>query len=836
MKKRVAAVILSMCLCMATGVQGAVIFDDGMSDTQAVPETVGFMSEEKESDSIETAEPSLEPEISGTVTVSPGPEDTSGIEFPEEEITPSPEPELPEEEITPSPIPDDSDIEIFEPGTPTPSPEVTPTPTDDTEEPDIFTSGDAGLYGLSVTSSTEVDKDDWEKADVANNRYKLRKADGTYYTSEDGIVYIKTVNDKTAPAEDAAAHEGYEGYYLFSAEGYMVTGQVTIQPGTKGYSLTTEEEFFFMDAVHASALAEGTVVDATNCSPLNTNMGQMQTKYWLWTGSAFRYYDSTGKFLSVAELKEINLDKGTYTGYYSIEGSYYCLDEDGAPIVGDVEITEGTKPGDYYFQETTGENGIAGAMLRGQWHHRTTDKGEQWRYFKADGRLYERGIVATRLDDSMGDYKYLLGAAGYIQKNKMLKASNGYYYASDENGRVITNSIAKFGNARYYFSSDGRRVIWQNCWHRCPGADNRMYYFGSTPGKISEKTGWQLVTNSAGKPYGWFYFASNGEHYMDQWAGDAYFKPTGQLASGILEVNGKIYFFKVSTTSEHYGTIFRNTMISYKSKWYYAGPKGILAQNRWIKYDGNYYYFQDDCTLKTNAFVQRGNTYGYVDSSGKFCTGWVVVNNAKNQVRYLNPDGLGFLKNTSKVIDGLRYYFDSNGNRRNDLTSIIKGPYYVEVDRVNGVMTIYDKNKTTPVKSIRVSVGLSYTPTPTGTYTLSRSLRWQPLMGPSWGQYGTHVVGAGQGGIFVHSVACSAANSYNLPAGEYNKLGNPASHGCIRCCVADAKWVYDNCNGATIRIFDGTYKADEVFKGPLGRPALVPLTGSMNFDPTDPAV
>ena len=88
-----------------------------------------------------------------------------------------------------------------------------------------------------------------------------------------------------------------------------------------------------------------------------------------------------------------------------------------------------------------------------------------------------------------------------------------------------------------------------------------------------------------------------------------------------------------------------------------------------------------------------------------------------------------------------------------------------------------------------------------GTYRLSRSLRWQPLMGPSWGQYGTHVDGCGQGGIFIHSVAGSTKSVYNLPSWEYLKLGNPASHGCIRTCVADAKWVYENCNGATIHIY-----------------------------------
>lgn len=173
------------------------------------------------------------------------------------------------------------------------------------------------------------------------------------------------------------------------------------------------------------------------------------------------------------------------------------------------------------------------------------------------------------------------------------------------------------------------------------------------------------------------------------------------------------------------------------------------------------------------------------------------------------------------------------------MTNIYKSGYTVEVDRVNGVMTIYaDANRTIPVKTIRVSVGNPGTDTPTGRYKLTRYSRWQALMGPSWGQYGTHVDGAGQGGIFVHSIACGSANSYNLPVSAYLKLGSPASHGCIRTCVADAKWVYENCNGSTIYIFDGTYKSDEVFKGPLGRRAITPLRGIKNggyYDPTDPA-
>ena len=148
-------------------------------------------------------------------------------------------------------------------------------------------------------------------------------------------------------------------------------------------------------------------------------------------------------------------------------------------------------------------------------------------------------------------------------------------------------------------------------------------------------------------------------------------------------------------------------------------------------------------------------------------------------------------------------------------------------------MTVYtNSSKTIPIKTIRVSVGKAETPTPLGPYTIKRADRWQLLMGPSYGQYGSHVTG----GIYVHSIACGQPNPYNLPAAEYMKLGNPASHGCIRCCVADAKWIWENCNGSRIKIIDGVYSDKNTTKGPLGRNPITPLRGSGNFDPTDPSV
>lgn len=56
----------------------------------------------------------------------------------------------------------------------------------------------------------------------------------------------------------------------------------------------------------------------------------------------------------------------------------------------------------------------------------------------------------------------------------------------------------------------------------------------------------------------------------------------------------------------------------------------------------------------------------------------------------MNPQTGAVYKNMTKTIDGVNYRFDKYGNRVNDRTSEFKrSNYYLECDRVNGVMTIY---------------------------------------------------------------------------------------------------------------------------------------------------
>lgn len=669
-----------------------------------------------------------------------------------------------------------------------------------------------------------------------------------FYTAADGIVKIST----------EYKGETHTGYYLFDEEGILVTGQAEVKEKSSADEEPTSDaaQSAGEDAAGEDAAGEETEAQAnqsyfttadeavvyTGCegeaiTPYTSTVGQQEKSVWKWTGTYFQYYDENGNLETIAQLEAKAKAAGTYTGYFKINEDYYCLDSEGKPQTGEITLTVNGESNLYYFDPASSD--IPGKMFHNGWLRSDTTKGERWLYFKkgnvpADiGKYYKRGVVATAIPEK-GTGDYLLDANGYVLKSVMKKAQNGAYYCTDSNGQIYRNKLVKYGNFRYYFGSNGKRATWTKRWAK---ADDHYYYFGSTPGRVVEKHGWQKLVSTSGKFLGWLYFDSNGNHYTDKWTSAGYyFKPSGKLASGLTEIDGKKYIFESSTSAEHKGKIYKSTMVRYKKKWYIASSKGSLYKSGWRKYSGNYYYLKE-CVVQTNQFMKKNGVNGYLDANGKYTRGWVIVSNANNLVRYIDPSGNGFARNKSMRVNGILYYFDSNGYRITDLTNRYRGPYSVQVDRVNGVMTVYaDSARTIPVKTIRVSVGLAGTPTPTGNFTLSRSLRWQPLMGPSWGQYGTHVDGAGQGGIFVHSVACGQANSYNLPAVEYNKLGSPASHGCIRTCVADAKWVYENCNGAPISIIDGKYKADDAMKGPLGKKALTPLRGAANFDPTDPAV
>ncbi len=128
--------------------------------------------------------------------------------------------------------------------------------------------------------------------------------------------------------------------------------------------------------------------------------------------------------------------------------------------------------------------------------------------------------------------------------------------------------------------------------------------------------------------------------------------------------------------------------------------------------------------------------------------------------------------------------------------------YYITVDLTNQIVTVYDNGNTSEsgiARQMICSSGKSGTATPTGTYTLptkaysSERTEWYYFSKyKCYAKWATRIVG----GILFHSVLYSASKR-GPTSSSVNALGKPASHGCIRLRVADAKWIAQNCPAGT---------------------------------------
>ena len=157
-----------------------------------------------------------------------------------------------------------------------------------------------------------------------------------------------------------------------------------------------------------------------------------------------------------------------------------------------------------------------------------------------------------------------------------------------------------------------------------------------------------------------------------------------------------------------------------------------------------------------------------------------------------------------------------------------KSPYYIVVYTGSQSAVVYGKDSTdgynVVVKSFTVSTGKKSTPTAKGMYHIRAKYRWKTLNGPCYGQYCSSI----SPHYLFHSVPYVKKTVNTLYNNSYDKLGKAASHGCIRMCVRDSKWIYDNCPiGTQVRV---VWKS-----GPKGAGVPKRSTGKkfLGWDPSD---
>ncbi|RHS48924.1 hypothetical protein DW962_14055 [Blautia sp. AM46-5] len=545
-------------------------------------------------------------------------------------------------------------------------------------------------------------------------------------------------------------------------------------------------------------------------------------------------------------------------GWYQIENRWYMLKNDGTRDTSKVNWQQIN--GSWYFLKADGSRDTSKTGMQtginGKTYFLNAEGVPQNGFQTVNGVAYYFDVQAGTARQLGNNWQQMNGAWYWIENGRVAtgwRVINGkWYYLNPADGRMLTG-FYKDATGQLFYSDGSGAMLSTTGWYQLNGTWYWVNGNGSlATGWINVGGTWYYMGENGAMKTGWYqvkgvWYYSNGSGAMQTgWLNRGgtwyYLTGSGAMATGWINLGGTWYYLNPGN-----GDMVGAGWHLINNKWYYFGGSGAMYSNRWI---GNY-YVGGNGEMLTNTWVgsywvgadgkwipnydpdvnanwvKSGNTWYYQRPDGsKLTNSWKRINGSWY---YFGADGA--MTTGWKYVDGYKFYFGTDGKMVQDVDKLIgkQSSYRITVNRVKCQVTVYAANETgnycIPVKTFTCSVGKAGTPTHAGTYATLKKQNPVELMGPSWGKYGTQINNYGD---WFHSVACSNPDpTYALAAGNYNMLGQPASHGCVRLCVRDAKWIYDNCGLYTrVDISDTEYT-------PFDKAPTIKIPASQNWDPTD---
>ena len=545
-------------------------------------------------------------------------------------------------------------------------------------------------------------------------------------------------------------------------------------------------------------------------------------------------------------------------GWYQIENRWYMLKNDGSRDTSKVNWQQIN--GSWYFLKADGSRDTSKTGMQtginGKTYFLNAEGVPQNGFQTVNGVAYYFDVQAGTARQLENNWQQMNGSWYWIENGRVAtgwRVINGkWYYLNPADGRMLTG-FYKDATGQLFYSDGSGAMLSTTGWYQLNGTWYWVNGNGSlATGWINVGGTWYYMGENGAMKTGWYqvkgvWYYSNGSGAMvTGWLNRGgtwyYLTGSGAMATGWINLGGTWYYLNPGN-----GDMVGAGWHLINNKWYYFGGSGAMYSNRWI---GNY-YVGGNGEMLTNTWVgsywvgadgkwipnydpdvnanwvKSGNTWYYQRPDGsKLTNSWKRINGSWY---YFGADGA--MTTGWKYVDGYKFYFGTDGKMVQDVDKLIgkQSSYRITVNRVKCQVTVYAANETgnycIPVKTFTCSVGKAGTPTHAGTYATLKKQNPVELMGPSWGKYGTQINNYGD---WFHSVACSNPDpTYALAAGNYNMLGQPASHGCVRLCVRDAKWIYDNCGLYTrVDISDTEYT-------PFDKAPTIKIPASQNWDPTD---
>lgn len=707
--------------------------------------------------------------------------------------------------------------------------------------------------GKTGTYYFETEGEDPAKDELGSMQQGI--CEGKVFSPELKKNELVTIKFEDGSIDDYYADE--DGYAIWSTT--QKVGDVTYLFGNDG---TRVKEAGFQTVTDENNVSHTYYLNADSTVSLgNYNSYQQgdRTISWLTVGSTWYLVDAeTGELLS---------------GWQKVDTALYYMKPAAFDANGDL------KDGSFEMETGNQKTKAGWVKIDGKWYSIQSWGGVRTGWFNYDGNKYylhedghmEENVLnldgtlyffqswgGVRVNDVVeyeGDY-YYVGEDGAVSatpgwKKIKIDKETIWYWTTEDGGKLLTNSWLDYNGNSYYLKADGKMA--SNEW-----LDN-TYYFRSWG--AAYKNAWAKVKNV------WFYFDGNGKKYTSGWLeykGNKYYlKSDGTMLSNEW-LDGKYYF-------KSWGGMYKNEWgkdgntwywfnadgtkrtqegwLFYDNNYYYLNDKGAM-QIGWVNYDGNYYYMKSWGGMAHDEWILHDKNWYYFKSwGGMYHDQWLTLNGSQYYFRSWG----GRYQNCTVTINGKEYKFDASGRKitegweyigkyrryrkadgslMEDVTSIFNpSSKYITVDRTRGRVTIYGYNSATgsydtPIKSMICSVGNPISNTAAGTYKIGWQLKKKEMNGEDykcWAPYVSQIYDA----VYFHGVASSTPDLNMISAVDFNSLGSPMSHGCVRLAAIDAKWIYDNVSsGTTVRIGDN-------LDYPLTNPTRYTWTGgAFGSDPT----
>ena len=657
----------------------------------------------------------------------------------------------------------------------------------DTKEKAGWQQPEEDWYYLKEDGTVDTSKTGWVQ--IENVWMKASKGvaaiqNAGWYQIENSWYMLK--NDGTRDTSKVNWQQINGRWYFLKADGSRDTSKTGMQTGINGKTYFLNEDGVPQNGFQTvNGVAYYFDVQAGTARQLGNNWQQMNGSwYWIENGrvaTGWRVINGKWYYLNPADGRMLT---GFYkdatgqlfysdgsgamlstTGWYLINGTWYWVNGNGSLATGWINVG-----GTWYYMGENGAMKTGWYQVNGAWYYSNGSGAMQTGWLNRGGTWYYltgSGAMATGWINLGGTWYYLNPGNGDMKIGWY--QVNGAWYYSNGSGAMQTGWLNRGGTWYYLTGSGAMATGWINL-------GGTWYYLNPGNGGMVG-AGWHLINNK------WYYFDGSGAMYSNRWIGNYYVGGNGEMLA-----NTWVDSYWVGSDGKwipNYDPDANANWVKSGNTWYYQRPDGSKLTNSWKRINGSWYYFGAD---------------------GAMTTGW-------------------------KYVDGYKFYFGTDGKMVQDVDKLIgkQSSYKLTVNRVKCQVTVYAANETgnycIPVKTFTCSVGKAATPTHVGTYQTVRKSNPVELMGPSWGKYGTQINAYGD---WFHSVACSNPDpTYSLAAGNYNMLGQPASHGCVRLCVRDAKWIYDNCGlYTTVVVSDTEYT-------PFDKAPTIKIPAGQNWDPTD---